>query len=298
MVLRSSSSNLTELDLSNNDIMDSGVEMLSEGLKNINCRVKIIRLSGCQVTEIGCQSLVAALKSSSSPVKELDLRYNHPGESGKQQLSAIADDPQSSLITVRLEYCGEHRLKPGMKKYGVPLTLDKNTAGRKVVLLNHRKARRKGKNEDDVPYPDHPDRFKRSQVLCKEGLSNLCYWEVEWKGNVGIAASYQGINRNQWDSSAGLGTNPISWNLNLSEKTPTKHSCKGWPANENKELVSEKLPNTFPKIGVLLDWEGGTLDYYSVSSAKPILIHRFQAQFTEPVYPGFWFKRGCVSLCD
>ncbi|KAK1806245.1 hypothetical protein P4O66_000127 [Electrophorus voltai] len=61
------------------------------------------RLSGCLVTEEGCSSLASALRSSPSHLKELDLTYNHPGESGVKLLSARLEDPQCSLDTLSSE---------------------------------------------------------------------------------------------------------------------------------------------------------------------------------------------------
>lgn len=52
------------------------------------------RLSGCQITEDGCRSLVSALNSKHTHLKELDLSYNNPGDSGVQLLS---DELQRSL---------------------------------------------------------------------------------------------------------------------------------------------------------------------------------------------------------
>jgi len=45
------------------------------------------RLSQCLVTEEGCAALASALSSNPSHLRELDLSYNHPGESGVKLLS-------------------------------------------------------------------------------------------------------------------------------------------------------------------------------------------------------------------
>ncbi|CAL8389705.1 unnamed protein product [Boreogadus saida] len=72
-------------------------------------------------------------------------------------------------------------LKTGVKKYACELTLDPNTAHRHLSLSkNNRRVMRLGITQG---YPDHPQRFDyHRQVLCREGLSGRCYWEVEWRG--------------------------------------------------------------------------------------------------------------------
>ena len=60
-------------------------------------------LSGCLITEEGCTSLASALSSNPSHLTELDLTYNHPGDSGVKLLSAQLEDPHYRLDTLRYE---------------------------------------------------------------------------------------------------------------------------------------------------------------------------------------------------
>ncbi|XP_034555410.1 NLR family CARD domain-containing protein 3-like isoform X2 [Notolabrus celidotus] len=129
-VLSSHSSSLRELDLSNNDLQDSGLKQLSAGLGSPHCNLETLRVSGCLITERGCAYLASALSSNPSHLRELDLNYNHPGDSGVKLLSAGKEDPLCRLDTLRVDHGGEKWLKPGLKKCkcGISLTHDDQTA--------------------------------------------------------------------------------------------------------------------------------------------------------------------------
>ncbi|KAL0993619.1 hypothetical protein UPYG_G00110640 [Umbra pygmaea] len=103
--LKSNPLHLKELDLRNNDLKDIGVKLLCAFLEDVQCGLVILRLSGCLITEDGCASLVSALKSNPSQLKELDLNNNDLKDSGVKLISALLEDPQCILETLMLSGC-------------------------------------------------------------------------------------------------------------------------------------------------------------------------------------------------
>ncbi|KAG1925224.1 NLR family CARD domain-containing protein, partial [Pimephales promelas] len=96
-----SDTNLNELNMNNNNLQDSGVKLLCTGLKNVKCKLEILRLSNCSVTEESYKTLASALTSNPSHLIELDLTGNDPGESGVKQLNDLLQDPDCQLKTLR-----------------------------------------------------------------------------------------------------------------------------------------------------------------------------------------------------
>ncbi|KAM4535386.1 NACHT, LRR and PYD domains-containing protein 3-like [Fundulus diaphanus] len=278
----SSHSDLKELDLSENDLQDSGVKLLSVGLQSPNCKLERLRMSGCLITEIGCDFLVSALNNNPSHLKELDLSYNHPGDSGTKQLAARLEDPLWRLETLRLDHCGKLRLQPGFRKYACELELDSNTANTSLRLS---KRRQKVASSDYQMYPDHIDRFDFwPQVLCKNALTDRCYWEVKWRGLVNIAVSYWGIDRKARSTESCFGQNNKSWTLNC--------FLSHFVVIHNKACKEISHPPCVGnRVGVYVDCPAGILSFYVVSSDTLVHLHTFNTTFTEPIYAGF----GCNS---
>uniref|UniRef100_A0A3Q4GX89 NACHT domain-containing protein n=1 Tax=Neolamprologus brichardi TaxID=32507 RepID=A0A3Q4GX89_NEOBR len=112
-VLSSQSSSLRDLDLSDNDLQDSGVKLLSAAVKSPHCTLETLSLSHCLITKEGCTCLASALTSNPSHLRELDLTYNHPGDSGMMLLSAGLKDPHWRLDTLRYGEClvGKEKLE-------------------------------------------------------------------------------------------------------------------------------------------------------------------------------------------
>ncbi|XP_027893326.1 tripartite motif-containing protein 16-like [Xiphophorus couchianus] len=166
----------------------------------------------------------------------------------------------------------EPKTRDGFLKYSQEITLDPNTAHKKLLLSEGN--RKVTSTDQQQSYPDHPDRFSvYNQVLSRESLTERCYWEVAMRGGagVGVAVSYQNINKAE-----PFGFNDKSWSLNCTTDGYTFHH------NKVKTPVSGPVSS---RIGVYLDHRAGILSFYSVSETMT-LLHRVQTRFTQPLYAG------------
>ncbi|KAL4009641.1 hypothetical protein ACER0C_003493 [Sarotherodon galilaeus] len=289
-VLSSQTSSLTKLDLSDNNLEDSGVKLLFAGLKSSYCKLESLSLSRCLITEEGCTSLASVLRSNPSHLRDLDLSYNHPGQSGMNLLYAGLNDPHWRLDTLRMKPAGVRWLRGGQRKYSCQLTIDTNTVNTNLQLSdNNRMVTFVGEVQS---YPDHPDRFDGwFQLLCRNGLTGRCYWEVEWRGNIDISVSYRKIGRKGISDDCRFGRNDQSWSLNCSDDGP--HSVQ-----HNNRVTFISSSSVSNRVAVYVDCPAGTLSFYRVSSDTLIHLHTFNTTFTETLYPGFWFYPGSsVCLC-
>uniref|UniRef100_A0A3Q4I334 B30.2/SPRY domain-containing protein n=1 Tax=Neolamprologus brichardi TaxID=32507 RepID=A0A3Q4I334_NEOBR len=285
-VLISKCFSVEELDLSNNDLQDSGVKLQSAGLKSPNCSLKSLSLSGCLITEERCTSLASAVSSNPSHLRELDLSYNHPGDSGMKLLSAGQKEPGWRLDNLR-KHDAEERQTSGNS---CQLTIDTNTVNTKLQLSdNNRKVTRV---EEVQSYPDHPDRFDVHQLLCRNGLTGRCYWEVEWRGDVFISVSYRIIRRKGDSNDCLFGHNDQSWSLYCTNNGPV------YVCHDTKIVSTSTTASVSNRVAVYVDCPAGTLSFYRVSSDTLIHLHTFNTTFTQTLYPGFTvWPSSSVSLC-
>ncbi|XP_063060614.1 NACHT, LRR and PYD domains-containing protein 12-like [Engraulis encrasicolus] len=124
VALQSGTSHLTRLDLTNNDLGDDGVGQLAIALTHPLSQLEVLRLSGCLVSETACKVLVSFLTSRPTRLKEVDLSYNHTGDSGVGMCAILKEKG----CHINLDHDGAQWMKPGLKKYACALSLDVNTA--------------------------------------------------------------------------------------------------------------------------------------------------------------------------
>ncbi|KAL7375991.1 hypothetical protein ABVT39_027828 [Epinephelus coioides] len=173
-------------------------------------------------------------------------------------------------------------------RYCRPLTLDGNSVSQHFSISEE--CRRltsnyyyedyyyeRKKNLNSYSYSNTPSPIMM-QVLCKEGLSGRCYWEVSWDGNPwSVAVSYKDSSST---NASEFGNDNKSWSLNC--------STNGYTFQHNSLNKTVRGPRS-SKIGVYLDYKAGMLSFYSISGTMT-LLHKEHTTFTQPLYPGLELK--------
>ncbi|KAA0701730.1 NACHT, LRR and PYD domains-containing protein 10 [Triplophysa tibetana] len=103
--LRSNPSHLRHLHLSDNNVGDSVVKLISTVLENPLCKLEKLELRDCKITAEGCVALTSALRSNPSHLRDLDLSDNNVGDSGVKLISTVLENPHCKLETLRLSGC-------------------------------------------------------------------------------------------------------------------------------------------------------------------------------------------------
>ncbi|XP_072892968.1 NACHT, LRR and PYD domains-containing protein 3-like [Hemitrygon akajei] len=101
----STNPSLTELNLSGNELGDSGVKLVSAALRNPECKIQKLWLNNVGLTDSGAEDLVSALSTNPS-LTELDLSGNKLGDSGGKLVSAALRNPECKIQKLWLRDVG------------------------------------------------------------------------------------------------------------------------------------------------------------------------------------------------
>ncbi|XP_051519111.1 NLR family CARD domain-containing protein 3-like [Myxocyprinus asiaticus] len=280
------------LDLSLCGLKDSSVELLSSGLCKTNCKLEILRMTHCHITEVGAACLARALRSNPLIMREIDLSINPVKGPGFDQLRSVAEDPATRLKKLIVDGLEEHRDMETLRQYACRLTWDPNTASA-GVLLSEKDTNFVHRSRKQEPIPFHPERFKvPNQIMSREGLSGRHFYQVEWFGRFAtIGMTYKHISRKGSFAACSLGFNKESWGISVSTPSPICCAHHGG--------VEIQLPDCSPwRVGVYLDWPAGTLSFYNTTNDTAKLIHTFHAKFTHPLFLLVCISAGAQLLAE
>ncbi|XP_059814762.1 NACHT, LRR and PYD domains-containing protein 3-like [Hypanus sabinus] len=101
----STNPSLTELNLSENKLGDSGEKLVSAALRNPECKIQKLQLRDVGLTDSGAKDLVSALSTNQS-LFELGLSDNELGNSGVKLVSASLRNPECKIQKLELEKVG------------------------------------------------------------------------------------------------------------------------------------------------------------------------------------------------
>ncbi|XP_052432910.1 NACHT, LRR and PYD domains-containing protein 12 isoform X2 [Carassius gibelio] len=103
--LRSNPEHLRQLDLTGNKLRDSGVMPLSVVIQNPLCKLEILWLNDCGLTDEDCAALASALRSNPEHLRQLDLSGNKLVDSSMKLISAVLANPHCKVEKLWLVEC-------------------------------------------------------------------------------------------------------------------------------------------------------------------------------------------------
>nr|XP_003420646.1 tripartite motif-containing protein 16 [Loxodonta africana] len=178
-------------------------------------------------------------------------------------------------------------------QYAWNITFDPETAHRYLRLQEDN---RKVTNTTpwEHPYPDHPSRFVHwRQVLSEQSLYlHRYYFEVEISGpGIYVGLTYKGIDRKGEERNSCISGNSFSWSLCWNGK-----EFQAWHSDTETPLKA----SPFQRLGMYIDFPGKTLSFYGIEPGAMTLVHKFDCNFSEPVYPAFWLskKENSIRIVD
>uniref|UniRef100_A0A8C7V411 Tripartite motif containing 16 n=1 Tax=Oncorhynchus mykiss TaxID=8022 RepID=A0A8C7V411_ONCMY len=170
-------------------------------------------------------------------------------------------------------------------KYAAPVSFDADTA-HKFLRLTEKNRKVTNTTPWQHPYPDVPERFENwRQVLATESFYvGRHYFEVDVSGEgTYVGLTYKSIDRKSPKNNSCITGNDFSWCLQWNGR-----SFSAWHSDVETPLKVGK----FTRIGVYVEFSCGLLAFYGVDNAVGMtLIHKYKADFLEPLYPAFWLSK-------
>ncbi|XP_037547125.1 tripartite motif-containing protein 65 [Nematolebias whitei] len=244
---------------------------------NVQDRLNCITDVLSRVSKLVLEDLEKAVSAAVGPDKD-----GSPGSpQDKRPVLAVVPNPAAPSHRGRSE---------GLGAYRCSLTFDPRTANEHLVLSQENR-RAEHLTSGPQPVPAHEARFDHTwQVLCLPGFTGgQHYWELEVsKPWAYLGVTYESIPRKEKGRRCMVGMNELSWSLQLDE-----HQLSAWHNGQREMLTG---PSHHSRIGMLLNYEAGTLTYYGDGQTR---LHTFHCIFTRELFPACWIGEGVsVMLCS
>ncbi|ROI82015.1 Tripartite motif-containing protein 65 [Anabarilius grahami] len=231
-----------------------------------------------RVSKLVCEDLERAVQVSGGQDKE-----NSPQD--KRPVLAVVPSPATPSYPAERE---------GLNAYRCNLTFDPRTANAHLRLSQSNR-RAEHMTSGPRPVPADESRFDHTwQVLCFQSFTRgQHYWELEVsKPWAYVGVTYPNIPRKEKGKRCMVGMNELSWSLQLDER-----QLSAWHAGCKESVAAQLQLNAQPlRIGMLLDYEAGTLTYYGEGQVR---LHAFHCAFSQALLPACWIGEGVtVTLCE
>lgn len=168
-------------------------------------------------------------------------------------------------------------------KYAAQVSFDPATA-HKFLRLTEDNKKVTNTSPWQHPYPDVPERFENCrQVLAAESFyMGRHYFEADIQGeSTHVGLTYKSIDRKGNESNSCITGNSFSWCLQWNGRNFSTWHC---------DVETPLNVEMFSRIGVYVDYTQGLLAFYGVGETMT-LIHKYQTEFLEPLYPAVWLPK-------
>ncbi|XP_062416053.1 NACHT, LRR and PYD domains-containing protein 3-like isoform X2 [Pungitius pungitius] len=319
-------SQVRELDLSNNNLTDAGITLLSTKLKN--SKLEKLRLRSCNLTQHSSDDLTAFISSASCQLRELDLSDNDLQDVGVKTLSGGLESPHCKLkiLSVTEEGCtflasalNSSSLRELDLSYNHPgelgvqllsaLMADPQCSLQKLSVEQCGESRiQPGPKKYTTKLTLDPNTAHRDLSLSggdrkarrwtKQPYPDhperfefwtqvLCREELTGRCYWETEWSGRAVTGVAYKKMCRTGEGRDSW-LGKNDCSWALSCTKdAYRTWHNDMSTAVTIPPNSNKVGVYLDWSAGKLSFFTVSCGTLTLLHTFHTTFTEPVYPAF-----------
>ncbi|XP_066542164.1 E3 ubiquitin-protein ligase Midline-1 [Hoplias malabaricus] len=228
----------------------------------------------------GHTNVISLCNSADSWMLVPNIKQNHYTVHGLQSGTRYI------FVVKAMNHAGSRLSQPAkLKTNSQPFKLDPKSAHRKLKVSHDNLTVER--DETSSKKSQAPDRFSSSSSYGVVGNvqieSGRHYWETLIGGSTwfAVGVAYKSAPRQEW-----VGKTSSSWVLSRCNNSwMVRHGGKDYPVEPSPQAR---------RIGVLLDYDLGTLGFYDAVGLKH--LHTFDVSFSQPICPVFSVWNRCLTV--